>query len=173
MGDRQHRFYKLQAYDRRKTGWLRIFIVVYINLYIVAKAYAAISALLGESMWEGIVTMFSGKGVTYAGVYTVVNVVQIAAAVVCSSATPMLGKVGYWSVMVHCATLVLGALTVGLVTFAATGSIPEICDVYRWIYPLAVGFAAFNVYYFYKRRELFYKDTSELVTGVPEDVHKA
>ena len=174
MSDNKHRFYKLQAYDRRNTGWLRTFIVVYINLYIVAKGYASISALMSQDMWEGIITFFSGNGITYAGVYTVVNILQIAAAVVCSATSPMLGKAGYWSIMAHSAATALGAPAICAVTLAALGSVPEgYTDVYRWLYPLALGFAGFNVWYFFKRRELFYKDTSELVTGVPEDIHKA
>lgn len=174
MAEKKHRFDKLQAYDEYNTVWIKMFVIGYINIYLMLKLYTTLSTAINAELWAEIVASLKGGGLTYAGVYTIVNLIQVICAAACAATSPMLGKAGFWTIMVHLASVALGFPTVCLLTRLASGGFPtDYILRYRFLYIAVLVFVVLNAVYFCKRVDLFYKSVTELVTGEKQDEHRA
>ncbi|MBQ4047239.1 MAG: hypothetical protein IJC93_02570 [Clostridia bacterium] len=164
-----HNLEKLDVY-KHGSIWFRIYMFGYLYGFLIAYSVVMLGFLSSQEMWLDIIHTWSGKESTYAGVHSICSVILVASAVINAALMPMVNKWAYIATMTHLLVLLTHRPLIFVLTKIFVGPLPESFGNYTsFLLPIAVVFVVPNLWYFFRRRDLFTKDIVKIVTGQEKD----
>lgn len=164
-----HNLEKLNVYHRGSV-WLRVYLFGYLFAFVLVYLALMLNELLDMETWNAVLTFYSGGGATYEGFFSVFAVLLILTAVADLALLPLLNRAALIATQTHLTVLALYRPLIWLFTRLFCGSVPEVFGRYaRFLIPLTLIYSGVNLWYFFRRKDLFSKDIVNLVTGEEKD----
>lgn len=160
--------HNLEKLDVYKLGsvWFRVYMFGYLYGFLIAYSVVMLGFLSGQEMWLDILHTWTGTDATYTGIHSICSVILVGSAIANAALMPMVNKWAYVSTMVHLFVLLTHRPLIFVLTKIFVGPMPESFGSYTsFLLPITVVFVIPNLWYFFRRRDLFYKDIVKIVTG--------
>lgn len=149
---------------------MRIYLYGYLIAFMMIYASIMLNALLDGELWQKLLAFYTSGTVSYEGFYSLLSLLLFLSAVLNFALLPLLNKPALVATLTHMGLLVLHRPLLALLTKIFCGELPSVYMRYaRFLIPLSVVFAAFNVFYFLRRHDLFERNIVHLVTGQEKD----
>lgn len=173
MESKKRRFDKLEVYSAHRTVWLRVFLLGYVNIFIIVMLALLLTKLIEEDTWNAVIAFFSDGSLSLPTILVGVWILQFISALAVAVTLPLLRKPAFIFTQIHLCLLAAGYPLTILFTRLATGETPSAyARQGAFLYALELIFAVMNAIYFFKRQDLFYTSLTKMVTGREADPNK-
>ena len=165
-----HNLEKLDVY-KRGSLWMRIYMFAYLYGFVILYSFVMLGFLVNQDMWIAILNTWSGKAVTYEGIHSIASVILVGSVILNAVLLPMVNRPAYLATMAHQLILLTHRPLIWVFTkLLIGGEMPDSFGSYTsFLMPITIVFVATNLWYFYRRRDLFHKDIVKIITGMEKD----
>ena len=164
-----HNLEKLDVY-KHGTLWMKLYMFAYLYGFIIIYSFVMLGFLVDQETWLAILYTWTGKEASYLGIHSIASVLEVGSAIVNAVLLPMVNKPAYIATLTHLILLLVHRPLVWVFTKLLVGPLPDSFGSYTSFFlPISVFFVAANLWYFFRRRDLFAKDIVKIVTGMEKD----